>query len=307
MKIALVSTWYPMSISRYFERALKRRSDIELITVGPYTGQFIPWNGGMNLPAKYAIPPTHPLPSQFIMSGKIHPNLLKNYADLNDVDLWIEVDAGFYLDPRPAHGMVAHVASDPHALTYDRQRQLADKFFCMQTPYMKDEDFYLPYAFDPTIHFPEDHTEKIYDACLVGLAYDHRVRLITVLSAMGLKIRHGIGDIFDEYRLAYNQSKIALSWSSLQDLPARVFEALGMGLPLVANRVPDMPTFFVDGEHYLGFSDITEAIFQVNRLMRDEDLRHQIADAGHRKVQPHTWDKRITQILSVCGFNGLGD
>lgn len=30
----------------------------------------------------------------------------------------------------------------------------------------------------------------------------------------------------DEYRLKYNQSKVALNWSSLQDLNARTFEAL---------------------------------------------------------------------------------
>ena len=31
-------------------------------------------------------------------------------------------------------------------------------------------------------------------------------------------------------RQKYNESKIALSWSSLEDLPARVWEAFGMGL-----------------------------------------------------------------------------
>src|SRR5688572_4343654 len=57
-KVLMLSMFYPLSISRYFERAFQRRDDVELVTAGPYSGSFIPWSGGMNLLAKYAIPPT---------------------------------------------------------------------------------------------------------------------------------------------------------------------------------------------------------------------------------------------------------
>ena len=155
IKVCLTSINYPMSMARYFERALERRSDVELITLGPYTGNRIPWNGGMDLLPKYAKSPTYPLPMQVINQGKISPKIFPStFENLPDVDLWLEVDAGFYLDPRPETGIVAHVATDPHALSYDRQRQLADYFFNMQTPYMKNGDIYLPYAYDPTVHYP---------------------------------------------------------------------------------------------------------------------------------------------------------
>ena len=300
MKIALVSLWYPVTMSHYFRRALERRDDVELVTIGPFTNNYIPWAGGMRLPMKYVYTPTHPLPQSLIQKGKVTPQIFQMFDDLNDVDLYLEVDAGFYLDPKP-DGLVAHVATDPHCLNYDRQRELADYFFGMQTPYIKEGDFYLPYAFDPTLHYPEER-EKIYDACLIGLQYQHRTQLVSLLRQQRLNVYYEIGDVYDEYRQRYNESKIALSWSSLQDTPTRVFEALGMGLALVCNRTPDLVTFFVDGEHYLGFDNAEEGAKQAMKLLVDDDLREEIANAGYRKVQQHTWDHRITQILETVGL-----
>ncbi len=207
---------------RYFERALKRRDDIELISCGPYTGTYIPWQGGLTVLPKYDKPPTHSLPGGFIRAGKIDPQVLLPFKGMEDIDLWLEVDAGFYLDPKPKTGIVAHVATDPHAISYDRQRQLADYFFSMQLEYAKSDDIYLPYAFDPTVHYPMD-IEKEYDACLIGLHYEHRNMLINRLISRGLNVHYSIGPIFDEYREINNKSKIGLTWASKLYLNARAF------------------------------------------------------------------------------------
>jgi len=301
LKVVLSSIWYPVAMATYFWKALERRDDIELITIGPFTNTYIPWNGGMHLPVKYVKTPTHPLSPEMIRYGKVNPQIFQVYEDMADVDLWLEVDAGFYLDPKPQTGIVAHVATDPHVLNYDRQRQLADFFFCMQTPYMKPElgDWYLPYGFDPTIHNPID-LEKEYDACIIGLQYAQRLQLVNTLRANGLKVYCDIGKVFDENNEIYNQSKVALSWSSMDDLPARVWEAFGMAIPLVTNRVPDLSTFFVEDEHYLGFSNVSEAVSKVKYLLDNPKFADEMANNAYRKVMPHhTWDKRIQQILET--------
>ena len=301
IKVALFSAWYPVTMSQYFRRALERRDDIELITVGPFTGNWIPWKGGLELPPKYTYTPTHPLPKSMISQRAVNPQIFQMFPDLADVDLWLEVDAGIYLDPKPTGGIVAHVATDPHCLVYDRQRQLADFFFNMQGPYIQEGDFYLPYAYDPTIHYPMPEVEKEWDACMIGLDYIHRGRLIRSLRAKGMSVYYNIGDIYDEYRLIYNQSRVALSWSSLKDTPTRVFEAFAMGVPLVANRTQDLSNWFVDGEHYLGFDDETEATIQVEKLLRAPDFADEIAQNALRKVRSgHKWDYRINQILEQC-------
>ena len=302
LKVVVSGIHYPLSMMTYFIRALQRRPDIDLVTVGPFTNTFIPWNNGMHLPVRYVHKPTHPLSPEVIPLKKVNPQIFQVYEDMHDVDLWLEVDAGFYLDPKPAVGIVAHVATDPHVLNYDRQRQLADFFFCMQTPYMRPElgDFYLPYAFDPTVHRPLEMIRKEYDACLIGLQYDQRNLLVNALSSKNMSVFSGIGKILDEYNLAYNKARVALSWSSLNDLPARVWEAFGMRVPLVTNRVPDLPTFFVENEHYLGFSNILEAVDRVQWLLDNSDKAENMADAAYRKViAGHTWDHRVQQILET--------
>jgi hypothetical protein len=82
---------------------------------------------------------------------------------------------------------VAHVATDPHALNYDRQRQLADFFFNMQTPYMENGDIYLPYAYDPTVHYPVE-IDKLYDVCMIGLHYPQRDQLVNHLIDRDLSV-----------------------------------------------------------------------------------------------------------------------
>lgn len=301
IKVALVGIYYPMAMLRYFERALKRRADVELVTVGPYTGSWIPWNGGMNLLPKYDIPPNRPLPRDFIHAGKVNPQVILSFGGLDDVDLWLEVDAGFYLDPRPTNGIVAHVATDPHVLNYDRQRQLADYFFNMQTPYSQPNDIYLPYAYDPTVHYPKE--EKIeHDVCMIGLHYPQRNELVNRLVSKNLRVFYSIGQIFDEYREEYNKSWVGINWSSKLDMNARVWELAAMGVLAVENTVPDMRSFFVPGEHYLEFTDVDGAEKQVLRALSDKDMLQEIVDNAHSKVQHHTWDARIQQILERVGL-----
>lgn len=301
IKVCLVGIFYPLAMLRYFERALERRDDIELVTVGPYTGTWIPWAGGMNVLPKYGKSPTYPLPRDFIRTGKISPKAFIMNENLSGVDLWLEVDAGFYLDPRPETGIVAHVATDPHALNYDRQRQLADYFFNMQLEYSKPDDIYLPYAYDPTVHYPED-TDIENHVCMIGLHYEQRTNLVNRLRGKGLNVHYSIGEIFDEYREIYNKSQIGINWSSEKDLNARAFELPAMGICPVQNTVPDMKNFFVPGEHYLEFTDLDSAERQVMLALADDDMREEIASNAWRKVQPHTYDARVAEILERVGL-----
>jgi len=298
MKVVISGIFYPFTMMHYFIRAFKRRDDVELYTVGPFTGDWIPWNGGMRIPYKYVYTPDTILPKNFI-SQQVKSRLVESFLPWKP-DLWLQIDAGWHLADRPDAGIVAHIQTDPHVLKYQYQRPKAysDYVFCMQTPYMQEGEWFLPYAYDPTIHYPEPR-EKIHDACLVGLLYDHRQKLITGLRNKGLDVHYSIGQIYDEYREIYNQSKVAISWSSLQDTPARVWESMAMGIPTVCNVTPDMPTFFVEGEHYLGFEDVSDAIDKVLLLLSDEDFREEIGEAGRRKVKPHTWDLRVQQVLET--------
>jgi hypothetical protein len=298
IRCVLSSIWYPMAMATWFWRAFERRKDIDLQIVGPFTGDYIPWNYGMRLPQKYIRTPDVPLPQQTIQQS-IPASVVEHQLPWIP-DIFIQIDAGFHYSTRPNAGVVVHVQTDPHVLKnlYTLPKSYSDINFCMQLCYSEPGEIYLPYAADETVHYPMD-VDKIYDACLIGLQYPTRNSLVDRLRSHGLNVKYTTGEIFDEYRLSYNQSKIALNWSTLDDIPARFFEGMAMNLPLVSNIVPDIEKLgFIEGTDYFGFRSLDEADNKVKQLLVDEGLRCWVAENGHKKVmEKHLWRHRVEQIL----------
>lgn len=299
IRVAISALIYPFTMMHFFWRAFERREDVELFVLGPFSDNKIPWNNGMTLHRKYVKMPNFAMPqSPFMPPYEVVQSVVPK-----DIDLWIQIDAGFHFITKPKAKVVAHIQTDPHVLKdfYKTPIAYSDYNFCMQDYYRKEGEILLPYAYDPEIHFHEDRP-KIYDACLIGLHYKHRDDLINRLKERGLNVYYSIGEVYSDYRQKYNESKIALSWSSLEDLPARVWEAFGMGSALVANRTSEMSKFFNDGEHYLGFKDVDEAEQQVMTLLNDEKFRLDIAQKGHDNAKEQTWDARVQSILETVGL-----
>jgi hypothetical protein len=300
MNIVLVGMYFPMAILRYIELALRRRTDINLFTAGPFTGQQIPWNGGMWL-KEYPDVITKPDMELSLQSPRAPITYVESRLPW-EADLWIQVDAGFSLIGHPVHGKNFIVGTDPHVFSYNDERRYADKFFCMQTPYMKPNDIWLPYAYDPTFHTPLA-TQHQYDAGLIGAigggAYDNRQRLVNALRAAGLSVlAPGFGPVWWEYRELISQCKVGLNWSSQTDLCARVFEIMAMNLCPLINRVPDLAKMgFRDGVDYLGFDTIEEALFLLKDALAS-DKWETISNSAHEVVKPHTWDARVETLIS---------
>jgi len=309
MNIVLSGIYYPVAILRYFEAAFKRRDDVKVVTIGPYTGSWIPWNGGMMLKPEYAKVPDIPLD---LASPNPFPIRLAEALLPKDFvpDVWVQVDAGFYFQGCPSKGRNFFVATDPHALNYDRQRSLADKFFCMQTPYSGPDDVWLPYAYDPVWHKTSlAPVTREYDVGYVGAPYPDRVRLMQALQQQGYKVLStGYGPAYGEYRDLQSKCRIGVNWSTRKDLCARVFEIMHIGVCPLVNRVPDLERVgFVDGRDYLGFDSLEEALEQVKRALTirvpvpndqggDIPLAEQIDFNARIAVEPHTWDARVEAI-----------
>jgi hypothetical protein len=308
MRVVVSYLGYPLTMATWFIRALQRRDDVELIRVAPFTGTWIPWSKpgqdprlGMNLPQKYVDQPEIALP-QSMANMHMHPEMLRDRLP-KDIDLWIQIDAGWHFSVRPPAKCSILIETDPHVLKpwYQLPKSYSDFTFCMQDNYREPDEIFLPYAYDPTVHYPMN-LEKEYDVCLVGLLYPQRAALIDKLRSDGLSVFYDIGLIFDEYREVYNKSRIALSWSTLDDLPARVWEGMAMGNLVVTNRVPDLKHFFVENMDYLGFDTIEEGEQQILNAMMDEELCRSISKNGCKTVQPETYDKRIQTILETVGL-----
>lgn len=303
IKILCLSIWYPLSMSRYFERAMRRNPNIDLRTAGPYTGTWIPWMGGMALSEKYAIPPDYPLPYTPSVGLVNYDTVKAKITDGWKPDIVVSIDAGINWVRRPHEGFVATIATDPHALDYDHQRRISHKFFNMQKCYSEDKDIYLPYAYDPKAHYCEDpDAERSFDAMLIGMPYTHvpRWQWIEELRKHGVSVFSENGPVFDEYRKIANDAKIGLNWSSERDLNARFFETPAFGLPMVSNVVPDAHEFLKDGDDYLGFENLHEAIAHVLFLKEHPRVAAEMALSGYNKIKPHTYDARVSQFVQEC-------
>ena len=80
MRVCLTGIFYPLAMLSYFVRALERRDDIELVTCGPFTGDWIPWGGanGMRLPFKYVKTPNIPLPMELAQQVGLAPSFIES-------------------------------------------------------------------------------------------------------------------------------------------------------------------------------------------------------------------------------------
>jgi glycosyltransferase involved in cell wall biosynthesis len=305
MNVVLSGIYYPMAILRYFEAALRRREsqqkDINLFTIGPYTETFIPWNGGMDLPVKYAKPPDFCLPKNGMSTGGLPYSYLETHVPFKP-DLWIHVDAGLKFGGRPENGTFVVIGTDPHVLDYDIDRKAADVFFCMQTPYMKAGDEYLPYGYDPVWHAPPEKDLTVdFDVALLGLHYQERNSLMFALQQKGVRIKYELGPVFDEARDIYNRSFMVVNWSSKLDLTARVFEGAALGNLVVCNDVPDLKKFFESGKEVVTFTDMNEALEKIQYYLKNPLEGEEIARAGRAKCLAHgySWDERIDQVLAT--------
>jgi len=305
-KVVLSGLFYPMAIVRYFQNALihlQNEGLIELFVVGPYTGRQIPWAGGMLIDC--------PLPAPDLtlpMTSQVSAQVVQQRIPFKP-DLWIHVDAAYSLHHRPDCQYVV-VGTDPHCVDYDHARKVADRFYNMQTPYMKTGDHWLPYAYDVRYHSPLANALN-YDFGIVGAdsrqgpLYDNRNRLVQRLQKAGYHVLQIFGKVYDDYRNLLTQCKVGLNWSTRLDTTARVFETMGMQVALLTNRTPDLAKLgFRDKVEYAGFDDMNEAEGMAEWLMTDENWiemgalgRQAVASVGH------SWDNRVEHIFLEAGIN----
>lgn len=292
---------YPFALASYFRHALEKRQDVELFTVGAYTGDQIPWNGGMRLPMRYVKTVDVPLPPTM---NKPSWNIVNSHLPWAP-DLVLCVDAGFHFSDTPKYPY-AVVGTDPHVLNewYDDVRPKAGWFFNMQRAYMRDGDIHLPYCCSPDHHYAMSNVERDYDASLIGLHYARRDQLVQALQNKGLKVLYDLGLVYDEYREQNNRAVVGLNWSSLQDINARTFEIMAMKQVPVINRLPHLDELgLFEGKHYLGFDTVAEGVEKVEWALANHDQANAIALNAYNYVhQNHTYELRVEQILKETGL-----
>jgi spore maturation protein CgeB len=90
--------------------------------------------------------------------------------------------------------------------------------------------------------------------------------------------------------------------NGLSGIPTiRVFEALACGAPLVCSPWQDVEGLFRPGEDFVCVPHGEAMKAEIERLLRDDGARRQIADNGLQTIrQRHTCAHRAAQLLEIC-------
>lgn len=311
MNIVIAGTHYSVTAAlMYITRAFKNRTDCKVVTVGPYPGLWMPWtkNGvaGMQMPESYDQTPDIPLQYDGGIQSAPITFIENRLPDGFIPDLWLDVNAGFYLDGRPKNGLRTRFLTDPHTGLrgiYNDTTHLYDYTFNPQANYANAGEIYLPYGADSVWHKRIPDLERLYDVALIGNIYAHRVQLMNNLAGV-CRTFFELGPAQEDARRIYSQSFIGINWSSMDDLTARVFELMSLGNVPLINRVSRLNGLFEENTHYLGFSSEGEAIGKVRDILANPTEGEKIAQNAQEVIisNKHTWDDRVETILQVCGL-----
>lgn len=183
---------------------------------------------------------------------------------------------------------------------------------------------YLPFAYDPELHYPVTVTEeekKIYgsDIAFIGSYDKEREEFLLNLIDYNLAIwgsgwnklpffsplrkkwkgRNAIGEDFSK---VCNASKIILNHIRVQNGNAhnmRTFEIPACGGFMLTEYTEEQCEFFEEDKEVVYFSDIEELKEKVNYYLTNNELRKQIFQAGHNKVMKYSYMERAKTIIDI--------
>lgn len=339
MRLVLASAWYPVGVGAYLLRAARRiqktNPDLQVVTVGPTSGAQC-WAPEFQFPEHAIRPdfvPTDSRPDcgslvyqveQAVAEGRIGPP-----------DLWIDIDGGWFTNGVMKYWPHAIVATDPHipeqggTWTYERQREVADFFFCMQKPYchygaaVEDEargehevtregipgshekttrqDYFLPYAYDPEVFHPYPDQAMDADVTVLGVPYPKRTLVAQELNRRGFRVLAGMGSVYEKYARDLCRAPVCFIWSLKDDVPCRVFEAAACGVDLVVNAsIAEEIRAILPGLHFSTFKDAGD----------EDNAVHEAADATSCVIVPLNWiteteENSIEEIRSEITHRNL--
>lgn len=311
MNILIVANHYAVCSARYAADAFTRLGHT-VRHVGQPMGRNI-W--GMQVPPEYVWEPTpngdaYPIPDVVIVMDS-DPAVLDHaygYAEASQnspVIVWgVDNHVRDYRRPWFDHYFLAHKSvsvMDWGRVSYgDLVRYEGGKQTVLSSMEAHNPDMtWLPCAFDP-VAFPPSPiawAERQYDVCMIGVMYERRRELVNAMRAAGLKVLAGTGLVYEAYRDAYHNSRVALVSSHNGDLPIRLFEGAGMGCTVLCDDIPDLrlldptnPIIHCQGDP----SGMIALMVDEAKALQNEP--HVAVDCA-QWAQGYTWDVRAQVVI----------
>lgn len=272
MNILIVANHYPVASGRYAADALRRLGH-NVTTIGPARGTHV-W--GLHLPSRYAWEPQR-VPAQ--------------------VDMTIVMDSDpALLDAIGAPAVVWGV--DNHVRDY--RRPVFGHYFLahrnVSVTAWGADCTHLACAYDPAWFTPSPipYNERAYDVAVLGVMYPQRWAAVERLRAAGLRVIAGAGLVYENYRDAHHNSRIALGLSAVGDVGQRVFEAAAMGCVVVSDRCADFEHLQPDGLWVIDDDLVTD----IQSILAAPETAQTMIERSMAWAKPHTWDARAQEVIA---------
>lgn len=177
-------------------------------------------------------------------------------------------------------------------------------------PLYPSHTFWLPQAYEPSIHYywSDFVPPRYYDLVFIGSdrgndAYNYRRQVLDALEKK-FKMLRGMCQPQD-YPKKLSQGKLLLNVMPKMEneaplINARVFESMAIGC-LFNDYHESLDELFKKDIHYIGFSSVEDAEEKATFYLRNPLMREKIMNQGLELLQQnHTWEHRLAQILKDC-------
>lgn len=179
---------------------------------------------------------------------------------------------------------------------------IAQKYFLPLYPAGKTT--WLPLAADPDLHklFPREPVQ--YDVGFLGNDTYPKRRALLEKIGQKYKLLWSTAKPGEEYSRMLSRCKILFNYAMYKDMNMRFFEAMSIGRLLLSDKVPGQDNLFIDGKHYVSFTDWEDLDKKIEYYLAHEKERELIAKNGEHYVHSfHTYADRVNKMLEVMGVN----
>lgn len=180
---------------------------------------------------------------------------------------------------------------------------------------------YLPVAWDPGVHRPGS-VERDLDVGFIGGGNPSRERMLDRLARAGL-LSYVVGGPWRSPRLRrlcrssnippaettvlYQRTKLVINvfrdrhhfnrrGVEATSLNPRVYEALACGALVISEHRPELDEAFPE---LPTFRSEEKLEMQVRELLTDDETRRELLEAGRRRLDAHTYAKRLERVMEV--------
>ena len=301
MRVLMIYSKDAYTTGIYFDNAMRRSKDIQLLTAGfnqqgiintteIQTGQEIVISELLaRLPAKPEL--------IFVMQG-FAPMFVHGIEK-------VDIPTAFYgIDTHTKAKDYLFGEAKKYKHVFFAHSQGVEEFRALTR---RNNVHWLPCCAEPEIH-RDFGLKEIYDLGFIGgidLKEAHKPRR-DLLKALAKKYKIIVGNAYGlAMTMKYNQCKLIFNYSMNDDINMRIFEALACGKVVLQNRLSKeskLDTLLKDRIHYIAFDGEKDLMKQANDLLSNPEARTLIGKTGQAEVlHNHTYESRIKEM--ICQIN----